>query len=115
MCNFLIRDYPKNTPHTITPIQQPWANRILDLFSSKKWSNNQLQGFVNPLNPTIQEPFILYYYGYDKEVADYLQWPLGTIRSHIFLAHKYLKATYAKNITNSSLNKYVPAFEPQQA
>ena len=47
---------------------------------------------VISLEDSIRVPFLMHYQGYRyQEIADYLELPLGTVKSRIFFARKELK------------------------
>jgi len=52
----------------------------------------ELVGMIEKLEEGLKVPFMLHYYGYKyQEIADYLELPLGTVKSRIFFARKELK------------------------
>ena len=58
----------------------------------------ELQQFIDALDSSTREPFMMHYYGYKyQEIADQLCLPLGTVKSRIFFARKELKAAVSKN------------------
>ncbi len=58
----------------------------------------ELQGFIDELDTSISQPFMLHYYGYKyQEIAEQLTLPLGTVKSRIFFARKELKVALLKN------------------
>ncbi|MEL7160527.1 MAG: RNA polymerase sigma factor [Bacteroidota bacterium] len=58
-----------------------------------KMNMEELQGKLRQLNELYSVPFLMFYRGYEyKEIAGYLNIPIGTVKSRIFLARKKLKA-----------------------
>ena len=62
----------------------------------------ELTNMIDSLEDGIKQPFMMHYEGYKyQEIADYLELPLGTVKSRIFFARKELKELlqkrYAKN------------------
>lgn len=52
----------------------------------------ELHGMISGLDKNIKVPFIMHFNGYKyQEISDYLDLPLGTIKSRIFFARKELK------------------------
>ena len=52
----------------------------------------ELKEMINNLDESIKVPFMMHYSGYKyQEIADYLELPLGTVKSRIFFARKELK------------------------
>jgi len=57
-----------------------------------KISLEELQGKLHQVNEIYRVPFLMFYRGYEyKEIAGYLNIPIGTVKSRIFLARKKLK------------------------
>ena len=53
----------------------------------------ELETMVEALDDGIRIPFMMHYQGFKyQEIADFLQLPLGTVKSRIFFARKELKA-----------------------
>ena len=51
-----------------------------------------LTRLIENLDNTIRIPFLMHYQGYKyQEIAEYLDLPLGTVKSRIFFARKELK------------------------
>ena len=64
----------------------------------------ELEHMVEVLEDSIRIPFVMHYQGYKyQEIADYLELPLGTIKSRIFFARKELKANIATKYGMSEL------------
>ena len=52
----------------------------------------ELTQMIEELDNSIKIPFLMHYQGYKyQEIADYLELPLGTVKSRIFFARKELK------------------------
>lgn len=52
----------------------------------------ELTYMIEELDNSIKIPFLMHYQGYKyQEIADYLELPLGTVKSRIFFARKELK------------------------
>jgi len=52
----------------------------------------ELTRMIEELDESTKVPFLMHYYGYKyQEIADYLELPLGTVKSRIFFARKELK------------------------
>ena len=98
MKNIFINDYRKKMK----------ANTIMDstdnnfyINSGKNTINNlgdsnimfdELLTMVEELSDDIKIPFVMHYKGYKyQEIAEYLELPLGTVKSRIFFARKELK------------------------
>ena len=53
----------------------------------------ELESKLKQINKLYSVPFLMFYRGYEyKEIAGYLNIPIGTVKSRIFLARKKLKA-----------------------
>ncbi len=72
--------------------------------SNKAGSNimvRELKGMIGGLDESIKVPFMMHYSGYKyQEIADYLELPLGTVKSRIFFARKELKDLIEKRYDN---------------
>jgi RNA polymerase sigma factor (sigma-70 family) len=56
-----------------------------------RYSEKEIIKKINILQPEYKIPFTMYFDGYKyKEIADYLDLPIGTVKSRIFLARKQL-------------------------
>ena len=56
-------------------------------------NEKEIQAAIEGLPETFKVPFRLYFEGYKyQEIAEYLQEPLGTIKSRIHFARKLLKS-----------------------
>ncbi len=52
----------------------------------------EIKNMIRGLDESIKTPFMMHYSGYKyQEIAEYLELPLGTIKSRIFFARKELK------------------------
>lgn len=52
----------------------------------------EIKGMIRGLDESIKVPFMMHYSGYKyQEIAEYLELPLGTVKSRIFFARKELK------------------------
>jgi len=72
------------------------TNRENNVAISNKAGSNimvaELKGMIRDLDESIKVPFMMHYSGYKyQEIADYLELPLGTVKSRIFFARKELK------------------------
>ncbi|WP_273447273.1 RNA polymerase sigma factor [Neolewinella agarilytica] len=58
-----------------------------------KMSFKELEEKLQVISEIYRVPFLMFYQGYEyKEIAGYLNIPIGTVKSRIFLARKKLKA-----------------------
>lgn len=65
---------------------------------------DELTGMIEGLEDSIRVPFLLHYQGYKyQEIADYLDLPLGTVKSRIFFARKELKDLIQKRYPKLAL------------
>jgi RNA polymerase sigma factor (sigma-70 family) len=63
--------------------------------------SKEIRAAVNMMPEIFQRPFNLYFEGYQyQEIADITDTALGTIKSRIHLARKFLKQKLGANITN---------------
>ena len=98
MKNIFINNYRKKTK----------ANTIMDSTDNMYYINSgdtvisngaesnimmkELTKMIDALGDSIKVPFLMHYQGYKyQEIADYLELPLGTVKSRIFFARKELK------------------------
>lgn len=98
MKNIFINNYRKKTK----------ANTIMDSTDNMYYINSgdtvisngaesnimmkELTNMIDALDSSIKVPFLMHYQGYKyQEIADYLELPLGTVKSRIFFARKELK------------------------
>lgn len=59
---------------------------------------NELTGMLDQLDDAIRIPFLMHFQGYKyQEIADYMQLPLGTVKSRIFFARKEMKEKLVRN------------------
>jgi RNA polymerase sigma-70 factor (ECF subfamily) len=64
----------------------------------------ELVSLVEKLDDSIRVPFLMHYQGYKyQEIADYLDLPLGTVKSRIFFARKELKDLIGKRYTDTTM------------
>lgn len=109
MKNIFINNYRKKVK----------ANTIMDstdnnyyLNSGKATINNgaetnivmkELTKMIDRLDDSIRIPFLMHYQGYKyQEIAEYLDLPLGTVKSRIFFARKDLKGQIKKSYGNTN-------------
>lgn len=58
----------------------------------KKVMFDDLQHVINKLDEGMRKPFLMHFAGYKyEEIAEQMDLPLGTVKSRIFFARKYLK------------------------
>jgi RNA polymerase sigma-70 factor, ECF subfamily len=66
---------------------------------------NELVTMVEKLDNSIRIPFLMHYQGYKyQEIADFLDLPLGTVKSRIFFARKELKELIGKRYVNLAVD-----------
>ena len=54
--------------------------------------NHEISRMVDGLEDGIRIPFVMHFQGFKyQEISDYLELPLGTVKSRIFFARKELK------------------------
>jgi len=65
---------------------------------------DELVQMIEALDESIRIPFLMHYQGYKyQEIADYLDLPLGTVKSRIFFARKELKEVINARYSNINL------------
>ena len=65
----------------------------VDNQAESKIMMDELSNMVECLEEGLKVPFMLHYLGYKyQEIADYMELPLGTVKSRIFFARRDLKA-----------------------
>ncbi|MGB3547741.1 MAG: RNA polymerase sigma factor [Saprospiraceae bacterium] len=87
----------KNRRHVNEPIESflfAIENRDANLNSGEMNVRMQeLEGMLKGIGDIYSVPFLMFFRGYEyKEIAAYLNIPIGTVKSRIFLARKKLKA-----------------------
>lgn len=84
------------------------ADRVMNLSpshtSNSGYSNLEMlriQSYINQLPEDQAKPFMMYFEGYKyEEIADLMEVPLGTIKSRIYYARKFLKNVLGNEILN---------------
>ncbi|MBX7201554.1 MAG: sigma-70 family RNA polymerase sigma factor [Bacteroidia bacterium] len=62
-----------------------------DVAPESKYAEREILGTIERLEDAYKVPFMMYFDGYKyKEIADYLDLPIGTVKSRIFLARRQL-------------------------
>ncbi len=104
MKNIFINNYRKKVKaNTImdTTDNQYYINSGDNAIGNKAESSimmKELTGMIDTLDESIRIPFLMHYQGYKyQEIADYLELPLGTVKSRIFFARKDLKLQIKKS------------------
>ncbi len=87
----------KNRRHVNEPIESflfAIENKDANLNSGEMNVRMQeLEGMLKGIGDIYSVPFLMFFRGYEyKEIAAYLNIPIGTVKSRIFLARKKLKA-----------------------
>lgn len=104
MRNIFINDYRKKSRQNVVFDQSP--NDFLIDNNQNTVSNGaesslrlkEIETAIQNLPDIFRYPFVLYFEGYKyNEISDYLQEPLGTVKSRIHFARKLLKATISRN------------------
>lgn len=104
MKNIFINNYRKKVKaNTImdTTDNQYYINSGDNAIGNKAESSimmKELTRMIDTLDESIRIPFLMHYQGYKyQEIADYLELPLGTVKSRIFFARKDLKLQIKKS------------------
>jgi RNA polymerase sigma-70 factor (ECF subfamily) len=104
MKNIFINNYRKKVKaNTImdTTDNQYYINSGDNAIGNKAESSimmKELTKMIDTLDESIRIPFLMHYQGYKyQEIADYLELPLGTVKSRIFFARKDLKVQIKKS------------------
>jgi len=112
MKNIFINNYRKKVKaNTImdTTENQYYINSGANAISNQAESSimmKELTVMVDGLDDSIRIPFLMHYQGYKyQEIADYLDLPLGTVKSRIFFARKDLKLQIKKSYGNLNFSK----------
>lgn len=102
MRNIFINDYRKRKKHPVIAADETWfankadrpvANTAIDLLAQK-----ELEQVVRMLPAIFRTSFLLYVEGYKyNEIAGMLNEPLGTIKSRIHFARKFLQKRVRNN------------------
>lgn len=107
MKNIFINNYRKKTKaNTIVDSTDNlyYINSGANAISNRAESSmmmKELVQLVEKLDDSIRVPFLMHYQGYKyQEIADYLDLPLGTVKSRIFFARKELKEMIGKRYTD---------------
>lgn len=107
MKNIFINNYRKKTKaNTIVDSTDNlyYLNSGANIISNRAESSmmmKELVQLVEKLDDSIRVPFLMHYQGYKyQEIADYLDLPLGTVKSRIFFARKELKEMIGKRYTD---------------
>jgi len=107
MKNIFINNYRKKVKaNTImdSTDNNYYINSGKNAISNKASSNimvDEIKGMIGGLDESIKVPFMMHYSGYKyQEIADYLDLPLGTVKSRIFFARKELKDMINKRYDN---------------
>jgi RNA polymerase sigma-70 factor, ECF subfamily len=102
MKNIFINNYRKKTKvNTIMDSTDNlfYINSGRETISNRGDANilmKELTQMIEKLDKSIKIPFLMHYQGYKyQEIADYLELPLGTVKSRIFFARKELKEMIA--------------------
>ena len=85
-----------------------YINSTVDAIANRAESSmmmKELVTLIEKLDDSIRVPFLMHYQGYKyQEIADYLDLPLGTVKSRIFFARKELKDLIGKRYTDMALD-----------
>lgn len=111
MKNIFINNYRKKTKaNTIVDSTDNlyYINSGANAISNRAESSmmmKELVQLVEKLDDSIRVPFLMHYQGYKyQEIADYLDLPLGTVKSRIFFARKELKEMIGKRYTDIAVD-----------
>lgn len=106
MKNIFINNYRKKTKaNTIVDSTDNlyYINSSANAISNRAESSimmKELVQLIEKLDDSIRVPFLMHYQGYKyQEIADYLDLPLGTVKSRIFFARKDLKEMIGRRYT----------------
>ncbi len=111
MKNIFINNYRKKAKaNTIVDSTDNlyYINSTVDAIANRAESSmmmKELVTLIEKLDDSIRVPFLMHYQGYKyQEIADYLDLPLGTVKSRIFFARKELKDLIGKRYTDMALD-----------
>lgn len=111
MKNIFINNYRKKAKaNTIVDSTDNlyYINSSVNTISNRAESSimmKELVSMVEQLDDSIRVPFLMHYQGYKyQEIADYLDLPLGTVKSRIFFARKELKDLIGKRYTDTTMD-----------
>jgi RNA polymerase sigma-70 factor (ECF subfamily) len=98
MRNTFINRYRKmkNRKHVNAPIEDfTYAIENTSAINNSGEQNLRMQELtrvMDSINDIYTTPFVMFYRGYEyKEIAEYLDIPIGTVKSRIFLARRKMK------------------------
>ena len=98
MKNIFINDYRKKVKRNTlvdTTDNQYFLNSgssIVDNSAAGNIVMDELTEMIDNLDDSLKTPFVMHHTGYKyQEIAEYLDLPLGTVKSRIFFARKALK------------------------
>lgn len=110
MKNIFINNYRKKTKaNTIVDSTDNlyYINSSANAISNRAESSimmKELVQLIEKLDDSIRVPFLMHYQGYKyQEIADYLDLPLGTVKSRIFFARKDLKEMIGRRYTGIAI------------
>ncbi len=93
MRNIFINDYRRNVKqrYQVEKQFQPTTTHVLNT-AGTELQVKEIQKAITKLPDIFKQPFVLFYNGYKyNEIAEVLNEPLGTIKSRIHFARKFLK------------------------
>jgi RNA polymerase sigma-70 factor (ECF subfamily) len=103
MRNIFINDYRKKSrqnvvfDHSTNDFLLDHNQAVVSNSAESSMKLKEIQAAVQRLPEIFKNPFVLYFEGYKyNEISDYLQEPLGTVKSRIHFARKLLKAEIAR-------------------